>query len=80
MSEFIKNTRAGQPATQPSDTTGHFDPSVDEIAYYVQRGKQLHSKAVRAALFTAFCSIGKVADRAGAAIGQVFRKAGHSPS
>ncbi|WP_425407327.1 hypothetical protein [Hwanghaeella sp.] len=77
MSEFTKNTLSGQSIPQNSQTD---DPSMDEIAFYVQRGKQLHSKAVRNALFAGFCSVGKAADRASASIAQVFRKAGHSPS
>lgn len=81
MSEFTKYPMPeqlyGRPATE---TAANPDPSFDEIAFYVQRGKRLHSKAIRGALFAGFCSVGKAADRAVGAIGQAFRKAGHSPS
>ena len=81
MSEFTKYPLPEQLyGRTASETATHLDPSTDEISFYVQRGKQLHSKAIREALFAGFCSIGKAADRATGAIGQAFRKAGHSPS
>lgn len=78
MSEFTKYSPAEQYSGHSAKTSP--DPSPDEIAFYVQRGKRLHSRAIREALFAAFCSVGKAADRAAGAIGQAFRKAGHSPS
>lgn len=81
MSEFTKYPLSGQRPDRPiAGTAARFDPSTDEIAFYLHRGRRLHSKAIRTALFAGFCSVGKAADRAGAAIGQIFRKAGHSPS
>ena len=81
MSEFTKYPLSEQriPETLGQPLHGGA-PSIDDIAFHVQRGKQLHSKAIRTALFTGFCSVGKAADRAAAAIGQAFRKQGHSPS
>ena len=76
MSEFTKVS----PHQQLSGTADPRERPMDEIAFYVRRGKQLHSKAVREALMAGFCSIGKLADRIGAAIAQTVRKAGHSPS
>jgi len=77
MSEFTKYPLSEQ--TIP-ESAAIADPSIDEIEFYVQRGKRLHSKAVRDVLFAGFCSVGKVADRAAATVGQAFRKEGHSPS
>jgi len=77
MSEFTKYPLSEQ--TIP-DSDAIADPSINEIDFYVQRGKRLHSKAVRDVLFAGFCSVGKAADRLTATVGQAFRKEGHSPS
>ncbi len=85
MSEFTKYPLSKQLPEQPNPEAVDPSPyrndlSMDDIAFHVQRGKQLHSKAIRGALFAGFCSVGKAADRAVTAIGHVFRKEGHSPS
>lgn len=77
MSEFTKYPLSEQTIL---DSTALADPSINEIDFYVQRGKRLHSKAIRELLFAGFCSVGKAADRLTAMIGQAFRKEGHSPS
>ncbi|RVU36452.1 hypothetical protein EOI86_14720 [Hwanghaeella grinnelliae] len=77
MSEFTKYPLSEQIIPDTATTP---DPSIDEIEFYVQRGKSLHSKAIREVLFAGFCSVGKAADRAVATVGQAFRKERHSPS
>ena len=77
MSEFIKYPLSEQIIP---DSAAMTNPSIDEIDFYVQRGKRLHSQAIREVLFAGFCSVGKAADRVAATVGQVFRKQGHSPS
>ena len=81
MSEFTKYPLSEQRIPETvAQTAAGADLSLDEIAFHVERGKQLHAQAVREALFTSFCSVGKAAVRVTAAIGQALRKTKHSPS
>lgn len=81
MSEFTKYPLPEQlHGGHIPETTGAGNMPRGEIDFYVQRGKSLHSRAIRSALFAGFCSVGKAADRISATIGQAVRKQGHSPS
>ena len=80
MSEFTKYPLPEQLFGQVPGPAEAGTAPTDDIAFYVQRGKQLHAKAVREALIAGFCSVGKAADRAMAAIGSSRGKAGHSAS